>query len=219
MTPFCWRLVDVLSRWLEPREREAVRGDIAESGENCRQALRDVAGLVVRRQAALWKSWRPWVALSLVAVPLGITLGRASARTAHTSAIYIWLYANNWDWALVKYAGFRHDIAQYTAAFALSYFSLVCAAWVSGFALGWLSRRAVPFNAAFFCLIVLLTKYQPAPFGGGHANAPVFALAFYRVAFPWIVQVTLVLLPSLWGMRFGSKEKIPCTQDSLFWFC
>lgn len=64
MTRICWWLVDVVSQLLEPNERDAVRGDLAESGETGGQALRGLLGLVVRRQAALWKDWRPWLALA-----------------------------------------------------------------------------------------------------------------------------------------------------------
>jgi len=58
MTPLWW-LVDKLSSVLEANERDAVRGDFAESGATGGQALRDMAGLVARRQAALWMDWRP----------------------------------------------------------------------------------------------------------------------------------------------------------------
>src|SRR6266849_1899138 len=58
MTRVCWRLVDISSRILDPSEREAVRGDLVESGETSSQALREVLGLVVRRQAALWTHCR-----------------------------------------------------------------------------------------------------------------------------------------------------------------
>ena len=40
MTRTCWSLVDTLSGMLDPDEREAVRGDLAESGETGGQALR-----------------------------------------------------------------------------------------------------------------------------------------------------------------------------------
>jgi hypothetical protein len=49
MTRICWSLVEILSRMLEPDERDAVRGDLAESRETGGQALRDVLGLVARR--------------------------------------------------------------------------------------------------------------------------------------------------------------------------
>ncbi|MBZ5634636.1 MAG: hypothetical protein LAO55_16045 [Acidobacteriia bacterium] len=61
-----------MSRMLEPDEREASRGDLAESGEHGGQALLGLVGLVVRRQAALWKDWRPWLALVGLVIPLGM---------------------------------------------------------------------------------------------------------------------------------------------------
>jgi hypothetical protein len=59
MTQACWKLVGMLSRMLDSDERLAVRGDLEESVETGLQAVWDVLGLVVRRQAALWKDWRP----------------------------------------------------------------------------------------------------------------------------------------------------------------
>ena len=62
MTTLGWSMVDAVSQLLERDEREAVRGDLAESGESAGQALMDVLGLVVRRHILHWKSWRPWLA-------------------------------------------------------------------------------------------------------------------------------------------------------------
>jgi hypothetical protein len=45
----CWWLVDIVSRLLEADERDAVRGDLAESNASAPQALRDVLGVLVRR--------------------------------------------------------------------------------------------------------------------------------------------------------------------------
>ncbi len=70
---------------LEPDEREAVRGDFAESGETSGQALRNVLGLVLRRQAALWKDWRPWLALVGLVAPLGVLLSLVARREAGTA--------------------------------------------------------------------------------------------------------------------------------------
>jgi hypothetical protein len=216
MTRICWWLVDHLSRLLEPDEREAVRGDLAESGETGGQALRGVLGLVVRRQAALWKHWRPWLALVGVVVPFGMLLTLVSRATANGSAIYIWLYANNWDWTFLENAGFRHDLAYFSAGVFMSYITLMCWSWTSGFVLGSLSRSTIPVNGALFCLVLLLAELPGAPQYIGHAPllyrvravespSPVFALAFYRVMFPLIVQAVLVFLPSLWGMRQGRR--------------
>ena len=45
MTRICWWLVDKFSRLLEPAERDAVHGDVAESGETGGGALVEVRGL------------------------------------------------------------------------------------------------------------------------------------------------------------------------------
>ena len=64
MRGLCWWLVDVLSHALRPGERDAVRGDFAESGETGAQALRGLLGLVVRRQTEVWRDWPPGWPLS-----------------------------------------------------------------------------------------------------------------------------------------------------------
>lgn len=115
MTRICWWLVNIVSRLLEPDERDAVRGDFAESSETGGRALRDVLGLVVRRQVTLWKDWRPWLALAGLVGPLGMLLSLVSRRSADGSAIHIWMYVNNWTWAYVTNAGARHDLAHYSA--------------------------------------------------------------------------------------------------------
>jgi hypothetical protein len=48
VTGFWRRLTDFVSRGLEPVEREAVLGDLAESTASGAEKLRDVLGLVVR---------------------------------------------------------------------------------------------------------------------------------------------------------------------------
>ena len=60
MTRICWWLVEMVSRALDPNEREAVRGDLVELGQPAGQALVEVAGLVSRRLR------RPAVATMLV---------------------------------------------------------------------------------------------------------------------------------------------------------
>jgi hypothetical protein len=59
---------------LDADEREAILGDLAESGETGSHALLNVLGLVVRRQAGFWNDWRPWLALVGLIGPVGILL-------------------------------------------------------------------------------------------------------------------------------------------------
>ena len=67
-------LVDSLAQLLERDEREAVLGDMAETGESTRQAVWNVCGLLLRRQGAHWNSWRPWIAAFGIAFPFSFPL-------------------------------------------------------------------------------------------------------------------------------------------------
>jgi hypothetical protein len=89
MTGIGWSLVDFVSQLLEPEEREAVQGDLMEAGEGDWQALRDVLGLVVRRQAGLWKNWRPWLAAFGLAVPSTLLLMGFSLSVSRTYQQFI----------------------------------------------------------------------------------------------------------------------------------
>lgn len=229
MTRICWWLVDNVSRVLEPDEQDAVRGDFAESGETGGQALRDVLGLVVRRQVALWKDWRPWLAFAGLIVPLGMLLSIVSSVTASVSATYIWLYANNWDWALLKDAGFWCVLADSVTPAFVSCLTLVCWSWTAGFVLGSITRRIVPVYGVLFCLMLVfggllgaplyfayLLEYIHRPAPSSDAHDPVSALTFYRVLFPLIVQAVLVLVPSLWGMR-RDVGRVPTLLRIVLW--
>jgi hypothetical protein len=219
MTKICWWLVDRVSRTLESDERQAVLGDLAESGETAGRALFDVLSLVVRRQAALWMHWRPWLALVGLIVPLGMLLSVASRRIADGSAIYLWLYANNWDWAYWHNPGFRHDFAHNIGFILLEYFTLVCWSWAGGFLLGRASRGIVQVNRALFGLMLSFGALLGAPLYFDYysqylhrvfsrlppdPNSAVFAVGFYRLMLPLIVQAVLVLVPALWAMRYGT---------------
>lgn len=59
-------------------EREAVLGDLFEAGEGSWQAMVAVIGLVLRREAEVWKIWRPWVAAFGLSVPCSFLLMGAS---------------------------------------------------------------------------------------------------------------------------------------------
>jgi len=201
---------------LVPGERDVVLGDFAESDESGGRALCDVLGLVVRRQAALWKDWRPWLVLVGLIVPLGMLLSIVSSITASQSATYIWLYANNWDWALLQHAGFWHEFADSLTLVFVSCLTLVCWSWTAGFVLGSVSRRIVQVYGALFCLMLVVGGLLGAPLYFAYwlqyihrpispdSSDPVSGLAFYRVMLPLIVQAVLVAAPSLLGMRRGA---------------
>lgn len=234
ITRFCWRLVDTFSEILATEEREAVRGDLAESGETGPKAVEEILGLVVRRQGALWMSWRPWLTLLGLIVPLGMLLSIVAKSMSDVSAVYLWMYANNWDWGFVSNAGFWYEAAHCTRILLALSITLACWSWTAGYALGASSRPIFRTNRVLFCLMLLFGVLVGAPgyfslyFHHLHRlfplpelpnpNAPVFGLAFYRVIFPLIVQVFLVATPSLLGMRQGTNAiALPRCLQIVFW--
>jgi hypothetical protein len=198
------RFVDLLSRVLEPAEREAVCGDFEESGESEAQALRDLLGLIARRQAALWTGWRPWLALLTVVIPLGITLSQVARQLAGSSAVYSWMYVNNWTMTYLTNTGFRGELLHDALTILLEYLALLFWSWTVGFVVGSLSRGALWVNGALFSLLLLAELAVIRP-GGYGVNAAAFAVEFYRVVWPLILRIGLVLIPSLLGMRYGAR--------------
>jgi hypothetical protein len=203
MARVCSWLAELLSQTLDPLERDAALGDLAESGGASARALRDIFGLVARRQAAPWKPPWPWFALFAIVLPFGAFLTMVSRLTTFSSSVTIWLYAGNWDWALLGDAAYRHDLAKYGAEVLLSYLTLACWAWTTGFLLANLSRGAVIVNGIALCVVLLPGLFLGIPLNRGDPNSAVFELTFYRVMLLPIIHTALVLVPSVGGMRMG----------------
>ncbi|MDA0206429.1 MAG: hypothetical protein O3A53_06795 [Acidobacteria bacterium] len=190
-------LVDKLSLALEPHERDAVRGDQTESGATAWQALREILGLVIRRQLQLWKDWRPWLVLGALVLPLGTLLSLTSRRVAASSSVTLWMYLGNWTPIFLESPGSRSDLLRYAVTIGNQYLVLACWSWAVGLLLGPLSRRTIPVNGILFSIAVwfaslLGTRYMSS-------SGPLGAL------FPLRSQALLVLLPAIWGMRQGRR--------------
>ena len=218
MTQACWWIVDRLSGVLEPDERDVVQGDFAESGVTGGQALRELLGLVARRQAAVWLDWRPWLVLLAIVVPLAMVLSLGSQRTAAHSSVPIWMYLNNWTTAYLDSPGARQDLVSNSVAVFKQFLMLAAWSWASGFALGSVSRRTIPVNGALFCLVVLLPGLCQALPAWNYRSSFGVPSAFYRAIFPLIVQTVAVLLPAVWGMYQGLRSaKIPRALRAILW--
>src|SRR5439155_26499908 len=59
-----------------------------------------------------WMHCRAWLVLAGMAVPFAILLRLAAAYLSHTSSIYVWMFADNWDPALLDIAGYRHELGR-----------------------------------------------------------------------------------------------------------
>ena len=185
MSQICWWWVDILSRALDPDERDAVRGDFAESGESAGQALRDLIGLVARRQAALWKDWRPWVApVGLIAPVLfgGTGIARISLQLR-----IVWTHGIRYEVGLPL----MDDIVR------LVCFSILAMAWAwsGGLALGHLSRRTVWVQLG---LLGLLLWFCVAILRGPLSDQ------VHGMLVGLLPMTVLVLIPFLWGVQRGA---------------
>jgi hypothetical protein len=212
-----WRwVVEPVSCFLERDEREAVLADLEESHQSGPRALLDVLDVVIRRQARLWMGWRPWLIFIGLILPLGMLLSILSRQTSNMSAVYLWMYANNWDTALTQNPGFWHLFAETAASVLISYLTLACWSWTGGFVLGSFSRAMSALNSVLLCLILFFGEIIGAPrysefFHGNlfrelhlpDPNAAIFAVNFYRVVLPVMVQIVLVAIPALWGFRMA----------------
>lgn len=148
-----WSCVGLISHLLPPRDRETVLGDLAEAGESSGQALLSVAGLVIRRQALLWRSWRPWLAAFGLAMPGSFLLMGFSLSIARN---YQSLIGNS----VLQATGFT--IAPGFTTFLCS--AGLLAGWAStgGLAIGTISRRTTWASAAasLFACTFCLARFQ-----------------------------------------------------------
>jgi hypothetical protein len=146
-------LLEFVLRLLEPHEREVVQGDLLESGEGAWQSVLAILGLVMRREIARWRNWRPWLAAFGLALPgsfllmgFSLSVGRAYQHFVETTV--------------------RHVTGTSTGFAAGPGFSLLLCnvlllvgwSWTGGFVVGALSRRTAWVSACLslapcmFCL-------------------------------------------------------------------
>jgi hypothetical protein len=200
-----WRIAELLALALPRAEREAVLGDLLESGHSALRALSDMLRFVLRRSATR-------IGFPLLILPLALLLTILARDTADGVAIYLWLWMSNLDAYLLGSAGFWHGIAECAPRLLLACLSLSLWSWSSAVLASRLSR----FTALLFCAILVLT----APIGPPadlmasrardfHGNDAVFHGAFYRFAFPCLVQCLFVLLPALAAIRQPRTENAP----------
>src|SRR3984885_3755933 len=122
--------------FLAPKDRDAVLGDLAETGASGWSALRSVMGLVVRQQMEFWRAWQPWVASSAAFAGSLLLLGVSFGLSVDS----------------------RHLLRG-----ERGYGSVLCEAllmlwwaWTSGFAVGSLSGKT-PWVSGMLCAIPCLS--------------------------------------------------------------
>lgn len=159
MRAVAWSLVELAARLLERGEREIVLGDLVEAGESAWQGLVEIFGLVVRRQAALWNGWRPWLAALAVGLPstfllMGVSFSVSCTYQRLTGAE---VFGTCWP---TGQEGFALLLCQLLL--------LIIWSWTGGFVIGAVSRRtlwgsaAMSLAACAFCL----ARFREGPLSG-----------------------------------------------------
>jgi hypothetical protein len=152
MNGHTWPLVKLGTRLLDPEEREVVLGDLAETHETAWRGLRDVLGLVFRRQAGLWRDFRPWVAGFVVALPCSYLLMVASFSVTCTYQ------------RLVNHRVFVGPTGHEGFPLLLCHVSLLIAwSWTAGYVVGSVSRRTLWASAVLVGVSSLLFLCMSAP--------------------------------------------------------
>ena len=204
MTRIGWRLVDILSRMLDTDERQAVRGDFAESGQSVARAIRDISDLVVRRQIGLWTVWQPWLALVGIACLAGVPLSRIAFRLnvelGQQLAVY-YTYGVHLGTLLTP----QQDIA-WLLCLAIA---LLLWSWTCGFVLGSLSGPAVWLTWFVFYFMVLDFASVRFVLSGNiilRDSQPVRILM--AAALPLNPAGLLFSFSALWGAFMGVRRRV-----------
>jgi hypothetical protein len=140
MRNVAWKLIGVMALKLTAEEREIILGDLIQTGETGWQGLRDVSGLVMRRQIQFWTGWRPWIAAPGLALPCSFLLmGFSFAISLELRTRFAY--------------GLELNLSSVQPAEAVSLLCqvlvLMICAWAAGFAVDSVSRRT--FAASAFC--------------------------------------------------------------------
>jgi hypothetical protein len=204
MTGILWAVVHALLNGLTTHERDAVLGDMLELQMPVSRALREAAGLLVRRQAALLVTLRGSLTLAAVVVPLAVLIGLLSRFYAEGGAISAFLYIDNWSPAILDSPGGRKDLVDVVLAQFVGFGTLCVWSWLMGFMIGSLSRATAWVNGSAFAF-VLIGEFLAVSQYHHSGNEAAFESPFYSVLLPLAIRACCVLGPALWGMRAGAR--------------
>ena len=210
MTRLCWSFVELASRLLDQPEREVVRGDLAECGAGAGRALREVLGLVVRRQAAAWFDWRPWFILAAIVIPIGFLLSHASRWWGVHHAINLANYWVLWDVSYLAYPGYRNDVIRMAVWTGAAWLALAGWSWTTGFVVGRVSRRTVWLTVVLFAVVIFAATLGTVTSAQRTPN-PSLRYHLIFVVFPRLLRTFLVMLPMVVGGAAGCLDD--CSAD------
>lgn len=173
-----WSVVELAGELLPENQRDAVLGDLLESGEGHWQSLAGVLGLALRQRLGLWKSWRPWLAAFGLAFPCSLLLMGFSISVSQR-------YLEIVGPGFLKATGF--SLGQGFFLLLCNILLLLAWSWTGGFVMGSISRRTVWISAVLSFLPCL------------------FCLGRFHMDSLSRFCLLLFLPPAIWGVIRGLK--------------
>ncbi len=211
-------LIKKITRTLEPDLQDAVVGDVAELKMHDRRAVYELLGLLLRRQAPLWKTWQPWLALLGIVGPVGVLLSKISIGLVSGLARQALVY---WQYG-VPYSSGLTETQEFETVACVS-LAIICWSWVDGFVLGTLSGDTLYVNGTLFCLIwfclcgplftllylllLLLNALHLVTLKVLLLRNPTFPEFIIFAVLRLTLEALLFLLPSLAGMRQARRGR------------
>jgi hypothetical protein len=125
------RIVEWLASWLDPAEKEAVLGDLTESGAGAGQAIPALLGLIARRD------WQIWTALFGLMCTAGLALSPIAFRFGGALSGQLRTYAK---YGVLQETGLTFD--RQVVGLVCLLLAVSVWMWTSGFLIGCLSGRA-----------------------------------------------------------------------------
>lgn len=208
--------IAMVCRLIRPDAREALLGDLTEAGANRLAVLRGLLGFVARSRLQPWLSFRPWLLVAGIAIPLALQLNIAAARLSNVHSVYLWMYADNWTRRYLGAGWLWSELVPMLLASIFGWLLLTVAAWVGGFVLARLSPGTVWIQATVVIALMMdgqaiLFAFLPLSAPPSHTvfnlNAPVSASIFYAAVLPRILRAVFLIAPLLLGVRQGLKER------------
>jgi hypothetical protein len=189
---------------LDADERQAVRGDLAESGESVVPAIRDVLDLIVRRQVGLWAGWQPWLALLGIACLAGVPLSRIAFRLnvdLGQQLMAYHTYGVHFGTLLTP----QQDLA-WLLCLAVA---LIVWSWTCGFVLGSLSGRAAWLTWSVFYLMVLDSTWVRLILSGNMIlRDPQRLRLLIAATLPLSPATFLFSVSAVWGAFLGVRRRV-----------
>jgi hypothetical protein len=162
-------------------------GDLAELNLGSLQTIIELCGLIIRQQAPLWNTWRPWLSLLGIAGLIGIRLNFLA------DSLMAWPFFNIRTFR--KYGTFYHN-GLTTGEELFMWLSLAAGvllwSWTAGFAFTSIARKSAHVTGILICAVWFAWTG--------------FVLTRALAVLPWLSFLQLIpflffFIPVIWGAR------------------